>query len=204
MFCRKSLRRSTLRVIEDWYEETERQLVRSHIKPHMRVLEVGAGKGAVTKELAELAEFVVACEPQTGPCAEAAKAAPGALVIQAAVGNGELMDLYLYDKFWAAGYYGKSVCGVPKAHIVVPTVPIEKLIEHFQINALICDAEGYEAYIIQTMPLDDIELIIAELHHDFIQAPDDNVVARKRLELHGFECVEEEEDRDTVHVVYRK
>ena len=150
------------------YELGEREVVRRYIKDHHRVLEGGAGVGAVTRELSERAEVVVSCEPQYPQYLEAQTNLEDrhnvVLLPLALTARGYHLTLNI-DRDWkntSATSLGWS--GQVDDRLSVPSLSGLNALDALGLNALVLDIEGYEYQFLAEMNLDPIELIIFEYH----------------------------------------
>lgn len=184
------------------YETPERDAVKRHLRRGDRVVEIGACIGVVSLTAARIAgaENVHAFEPN----AAAARIARENFRLNA-------MPVHLEQKAVAAarGTAALKVSGSEwlGAHLMeasdsgagdgIEVEPIADVVDRIRPTALIIDAEGKEAEILTSCPLQGIRIIIVEMHAGRGEAL---AAVREHLSAKGFlllECVSPEEGAAT-------
>lgn len=186
--------------IRPGHESTPRRLVRNHIRSGDRVLEVGAGIGGVTSEMVEVADFVIACEPQEDAFSSLVSNVPEAVALPLGVTiGGTELKLYRTPEFWNTSFWlPETEQNQPKKKQQLGrtflSVDANRIIRSLNINVLVMDCEGYESVILNgldSFALDQLRMVAVELHPKKCRT----VLLRdglERLTEAGFEMVEEE------------
>lgn len=155
------------------YERTEAALARKHLKPGMRVIEIGAGLGYVSSLCAEIAgaENVTCFEanPQMVEVARQtldlnghhATAVEFAAVVGTSIENTDV-DFVAGKHFWGSALADFS--GPHGRRIKVPAVPLQDVLDAARPVVVIMDVEGAELdYMNVTWPA-CVKTVIMELH----------------------------------------
>lgn len=161
------------RLQDGGYERHERALLRAHLRPGDRVLDLGAGAGMVSITAARIvgAENVTSVEANPEmlrPLKRNLRRNVGAggrvlpLAVVADGDPGDTVDLHVHPGFWSAstlpGRARNAVSHTVKAR------PLGKLIRRAEATVLAMDVEGAEAQLLNAPLHAQIRLLVIELH----------------------------------------
>ena len=159
------------------YEGRERALAASFLNPGDRVLEVGTAIGVVTMTAAVIVgpHNVITFEANPAIAADARDnfALNGFSAITSKVGvlanrtqyrEGAQAEFHIAKDFWASRLHALGKTDIIET-VKVPVMCLEREIEQFQANVVICDIEGGEVDLFMNADLDRIRLIIMETHY---------------------------------------
>jgi len=156
------------------YEKTEREIVSSCFTPTDRVIEIGAGIGAVTTRIAERVGTgnILAVEANNDliPIAEDTAAANGFPVpvrhgvvvnMNGQGGQAQSASFNINSDFLASSLLET---GSTVSLIQVPKLGFASLVEGHRANALCIDIEGGEIELLKSADLSMIDKIVVEIH----------------------------------------
>jgi FkbM family methyltransferase len=154
------------------YESTEMHIVRRHLSVGDRVLEIGAGLGAVGALCATIIGEDRVVSVEANPQLEALikenhrlnAVAPKLLIAMVDHSEGE-GKFFVQDEF--TGSSGISRSGNAE-EITVPKRSLSALLDEHRANFLIADIEGFESHIFDNCTLRGVEKICLELHPHII------------------------------------
>lgn len=158
------------------YEGHETVAVNRHIVAGDRVLELGAGAGYISMQIASRIGgenlLTVEANPQMAPCVEknlAANLIEGVTVINAAVVPDSFaadhVSFHMTAAFWASSINPALAKKWKTTKSVdVPAVKIGELMQEHKPSVVIMDIEGGEQGLFETPWPDHVRLLIIELH----------------------------------------
>lgn len=149
------------------YEEAERFLVRSSLKPTDRVIEAGGGLGIVTMNIARIVGANVVVYEASPVTAELLRRNLKRNGYAVEVRNRGLSDNERGERFvHADNIRGSSSVAPPRGGAVheIPTDDIARMLGEFPANTLVLDIEGREIDVLSRAPLDGIDKVIVEIH----------------------------------------
>jgi FkbM family methyltransferase len=164
------------RLSRDMYETPEVLGLPKFIRPSDRVLELGAGIGFISSFLAaQLNVAHVTCieaNPQLCPYIERVHLANGVTcaTVENAVAlsdcsdcpGGDTMPFYVTDPFWSSSMTQPR--SQPYDLTQVPAVRLSDVIKQVRPSVIVCDIEGGEASLFETVDLSGVRAIYMELH----------------------------------------
>lgn len=164
------------RLRKDMYETPEVLGLSKFIKPKDRVLELGAGIGFISSFLATQleAEHITCVEANPKLCTYIERVHQANDVTIADVENAVALpdnatwpsdgDLafYVTEPFWSSSL--SMPRNQPSTHIRVPAVRLSDLIARTKPTVIICDIEGGEAHLFDSVDLSGVRAIYLELH----------------------------------------
>lgn len=154
------------------YEEAEAGIIRRHLRPSDRVLELGSGLGvisalcaaAVGNEQVTTVEANPALEPLIRETHQLNRVAPK--LVNSMVGTcAEEATFYVEPNAHSSSSRQRSEASTP---ITVRSEPLQHLIDRYKPTFLIIDVEGAESEILRDVDLAGVEKICIELHPHLI------------------------------------
>ena len=190
-------------LLEDHYEEPERDALKEFLDPELPVIELGACLGVVScltnRRLRHPEKHVVVeANPTLVPMIEQNRERNGCgfRIVNAAVSQGaETITFNVSDNILASSLHGDE-----QQSVVVSTVTLQRLLEQhgFERVTLICDIEGAELQLVEheiDVLRERVSTIIMELHDRMVgEEPTQRML--ERLESVGFQILSK--DRDVV------
>lgn len=158
------------------YEGQETIAVGKHIREDDRVLELGAGAGYITMQLASCVGgenlLCVEASPKMVPCIEKnlqANLIEGVTVMNAAVVpdnfTEEHVSFHMTAAFWASSLNGTMAKNWKSTETIdVPAVKFSALMQAHKPSVVIMDIEGGEQGLFDAPWPDHVRLLIVELH----------------------------------------
>ena len=147
------------------WERYECEIIQMAVKSWHRVLEGGAGLGVTSALIGRRAEFSISFE--ANPTLHKAAKKNQALnrsktkVVNAALGSSDSSaNFLLTEDWWTSKLVGEKIAKSKN----VKVVDAQKIIDKYDINALVLDVEGAEEIILPHIDLSKIFLLIVELH----------------------------------------
>lgn len=158
------------------YEGHETYAIKRHVVAEDRVLELGAGVGYISMQIASRVGgenlLTVEANPKMAPCVEknlAANLIEGVTVINAAVVpdsfTADHVSFHMTAAFWASSL-NPTLAKKWKStkSIDVPAVKIGELMQEHRPSVVIMDIEGGEQGLFETPWPDHVRLLVIELH----------------------------------------
>ena len=172
------------------YERGERRAVLEDLRPTDRVLELGAGFGAIAMwinaAMPEVPVTTVEANPALAPVIRQNFALNGCdarLIEGIASANGGSSDFHLAEHFWASSTNANRFTG---PQVKLPNVDVNALIAEFDPTVLIIDIEGSEVDLIPALTLDGVRRIVVEIHPEMTTMAEYSGVFRTLLNA-GFD-----------------
>ncbi|MNZ29433.1 hypothetical protein D3C78_466810 [compost metagenome] len=151
------------------YEESDLGLIRRHVQPGDKVLELGGGVGLTGALVGQVSGMAVTiCEPNPAlpPLIRRTFAANGQQLnlIEAAAVNEALGDGYISFNV-APGYWWSSLLPIKdSSSLPVRSFRLSHLLELSSANVLLVDIEGYESQLFEGTDLQSVDTLIMEIH----------------------------------------
>lgn len=151
------------------YEESDLELIRKHVQPGDKVLELGGGVGLTGALVGQVSGLpVTICEPNPAlpPLIRRTFAANGQQLnlIEAAAVNEAYGDGYISFNV-APGYWWSSLLPVEDgSSLPVRSLRLSHLLELSSANVLLVDIEGYESRLFEGTDLQRVDTLIMEIH----------------------------------------
>ena len=152
------------------YEENDMQLIKKHVTPGSRVLELGAGVGLTGSMLAKVSgNPVTLVEPNTllhGYIEKtfAANQVDYKLINAAVVADHvelEMVPFFRSKKYWWSSLYE----GNAGEELVVPAIRLSDAIQQAEADTLLVDIEGYEGTLLSDLDsIKGINTLLVEVH----------------------------------------
>lgn len=147
------------------WERYECEIIHKAVKARHRVLEGGAGLGVTSALIGKQASFAIAFEANPTLAKVAAKNQginhSRTKIVNAAIGTSDSYANFNFMPDWWDSKISKSKTSKTSR---VKVLDAKKIIDKYNINALILDVEGEEENIIPSIDLSKIDLAIIELH----------------------------------------
>ena len=181
------------------YEQRERLLTETMVKPGDKVIEIGTAIGTVSMTAAAIvgAENVSTFDANPDIVADARenfqrnglggiRSHVGLLKNRRKIGPpGETADFHVSEAFWASRLELTDIHADIVKTVAVPVFCLEDEIAAHGANVLICDIEGGEVDLLTEADLSTIDRIIIETHYWAVgEAPTDALV--RKLIIDGF------------------
>lgn len=155
------------------YEMAELSLANRCLKPQDRVLDIGAGIGFLSAKLAQLSNVAAVLSVEANPMlidtirdtadrngvASKARCLHGILAENIAE---PVVDFYIRKNFWASSMEAEGRAYVDVAQ--VPVLGLNAVVAEFQPTLVICDIEGGELALLESLSPATIERIVIETH----------------------------------------
>lgn len=182
------------RLMDGGYEGHERALLRTHLRPGDRVLDLGAGAGLVSITAARIVGAVNVTSVEANPAMlrhlrrnlRRNVGAEGTVLHMAVVGDDDTrdtIDLHVHPGFWSASTLPRRA---QNAHSCsVKAKPIGKLIRRSGATAIAMDVEGAEEQVLATPLPGQVRLLVVEMHPALYGEPVRDAILR-RLAAQGF------------------
>jgi FkbM family methyltransferase len=196
------------------YELRERAAVLRQLRPSDRVLELGAGIGAVAMTAAAIvgASQVVTFDANPAMIAaardnftrnglEQIRAEVGALVNRSRFKSGATVRLHVAGDFWGSRLDASRQTGDIVSTIETPVRCLEDEIRRHAANVITCDIEGGETDLFDGADLAAIRLIVMETHYHHAGEAATNAMIRNLI-LQGF-AIDLEESVQQVVILRR-
>lgn len=176
-------------IYDGYYEAPELRLVKQHLQPDDRVMEIGAGIGLLSGFSAKMigSERVFAFE--ANPALEIAIRENYALnhvaptLGMALIGHGEgERDFFVGKNFWASSIYQKAEGARP---IKVPILDFNTTLRSIDPTFLYIDIEGGEYDLIPGADFHNVRKLLIEIH-DWALTEEQVASTIQKLEKHGF------------------
>lgn len=190
-------------LLEDHYEEPEREALKQFLDPELPVIELGACLGVIScltnrRLLHPEKHVVVEANPALAPLIEQNRERNRCRfkIVNAAVTyGGETIAFNVSDNILASSLHAEE-----QQSVVVSTVTLRRLLEKhgFERVTLICDIEGAELELVENevdVLRERVSTIIMELH-DRIVGDEPTKRMLERLQSAGFQILSK--DRDVV------
>lgn len=176
------------------YEDHERKLVKSMLKPGDRVLEIGAGIGFISVLCARICGEGNVRSQEANPKLEAIirhnyslNGIKPDLRMRAVTLDGQTVSFYRNDNIISSSTLERD----QKAEkIVVESDPIDVAINDHRATVVIMDVEGAETELLARASLADVKLIIVEVH-PHITGDEPVTAMREALTTKGFALVDQ-------------
>lgn len=161
------------RLLDGGYEGHERALLRAHLRPGDRVLDLGAGAGLVSITAARIVGAANVTSVEANPAMlrhlkrnlRRNVGAEGSVLHMAAVGDGDprqTIELHVHPGFWSASTLPDRARNAQSC--AVKAKPLSRLIRRAQATAIAMDVEGAEQQLLATPLPTQIRLLVIELH----------------------------------------
>ncbi|MFC6687899.1 FkbM family methyltransferase [Jhaorihella thermophila] len=169
------------------YEQHECELVKAHLRPGDRVLEIGCGIGLVsilaTKVCGEGNVFSHEANPEMEQVIRANYALNGLtpnLTMRAVTADGRDLTFHRQDNVLSSSIYDR---GLGAQQITIPSTAINDALAAAKANVVIMDVEGAEEELLPAADLSAVQTMIIEMHPHIIgenrvRALCDDLVAR--------------------------
>ncbi|TQS70189.1 FkbM family methyltransferase [Rhodobacteraceae bacterium] len=152
------------------YEAKEVRHVRTLLRPHDRVLELGSGIGVITTIMAQMPDVRIwsfDANPHTVELARKVAQANGADHVTfghglLTAGAPETYTFYLRRDFWMSSMIETQ--GPFESTIEITSRNVDEFITGHDINVLVMDIEGAERHLLANAALDGIDRVFLELH----------------------------------------
>lgn len=156
------------------YESSEIKLLRKILRPRDRVLELGAGVGAVSAAAAEVVgpQDVLAIEANPGlmPVIAETHRLNGVEGVEVVNGVGvssptdEFMTFWLREHFWASSLAPLKSDDHNTKKIQVPQIDLNSIIKERAPTVLVMDIEGGELELLPSLDMSSCRHVVIELH----------------------------------------
>lgn len=161
-------------IIRGGYEEAERQLAREAIREGDRILEVGAGVGAVGIVCCKQAGRGQVTSYEANPYLEpvirynfALNDLEPNLVLKAVSASGGPITFFRSDNVVSSSFYDRNLKG---EEMTVDSVSINEAISHSRAQVIVMDVEGAEVELLAAADLSGVREIIVEVHPHVVGA----------------------------------
>jgi len=150
------------------YEDRERELVKSIIKPNSRVLEIGAGIGLISLVANKIARSGEVRAYEANPKMEniirknyTLNGLKPDLVMKAVTSDGKPVSFFIDDEILSSSLIDRN-----KGHTetTIESDKFQTIIKEFDPNVIVMDVEGAEINLLDSKDLQTVEHIIVELH----------------------------------------
>ena len=165
--------RLRVRLRDGGYEGHERALLRDHLRPGDRVLDLGAGAGLVSITAARIVGAANVTSVEANPAMlrhlrrnlRRNVGAEGSVLHMAAVGDDDppgTIELHVHPGFWSASILPGRAKNAQSCS--VRAKPLSRLIRRAQATVIAMDVEGAEQRLLATPLPPQIRLLVIELH----------------------------------------
>jgi FkbM family methyltransferase len=183
---------------QGYYENRERDLIRTFLRPSDRVLEMGAGIGVAAMTAASIVGenniITFDANPEILSDARDNFRRNGFFNLEARAGllrNRRLFtpnasaNFYIDNAFWVSRLDASATTpGIVKV-VCAPVYCLEDEIAAVRANVLLCDIEGGEVDLLSDADLSGVRLMIVETHHWIAGEAATDAMARKII-MQGF------------------
>jgi FkbM family methyltransferase len=179
------------RILEGHYEQRESAVLPSLVKAGESLLELGGGLGYTSSLIHKTNKcqslVVVEAHPDLIPIIKhthklnrvSAEVVHGAAAASSAPAE---VEFQLEDDFWRSSVFTNIELSKTTR---VPTVNVQQLLDEHRFSFLICDIEGAECSLMQSLRLSAVQKIAIE-HHPKIVGEDKVQETRSAIEAAGF------------------
>jgi FkbM family methyltransferase len=154
------------------YEQHECELVKAHLRPGDRVLEIGCGIGLVSILAARVCGeghvFSYEANPEMEPVIQANYALNGLqpiLTMQAVTADGRDLTFHRQDNVLSSSIYDR---GIGAQEITIPSTAIDDALAAAQAKVVIMDVEGAEEELLPAADLTGVQTMSIEMHPHII------------------------------------